>query len=293
MLKLRVIVTGASGFVGRFVVHALAAKPDVQIVPVSRREISRGYRVANYSESPHGDVLLHLAEDNDRGRVAQAGVAYEEETRSTLLALMKKNYDRVVYVSSAALYGDRDIHPHGVDDPVHVNDIYTRVKRQSELIVLESSIGVVVRLSNVYGPGMANRNVISTIIRQIPGSGPLHVQDKDPVRDFLWVEDAAEGVTALACLADSQCGGVFNLGTGIGTSIGTLARMAVDIAEQPDREIIGGRSARPSHLIVDYSRTASLCGWEPRTSLDNGLSRLLDKGRIEKYEPAHYRDFHR
>ena len=47
------------------------------------------------------------------------------------------------------------------------------------------------RLANVYGPGMAANNVMSDILGQVPGDGPLVVRDIAPVRDYLWIEDAA------------------------------------------------------------------------------------------------------
>jgi len=246
-------------------------------VGVSRREVPGAHRVDDYADSPAGDVLVHLAEDSDRLRVTRAGKGYEEAARATLRALLGKGFRRVAYVSSAVLYGDADSRAHRPGDPLQINDTYTRIKRQSELAVLGAPAGTVVRPSNLYGPGMSTGTVLSAILRQIPGTGRLSVMDTTPVRDFLWVEDAAEGIAALACLEENRDGGVFNLGTGVGTMIGDVARMALKIAGQPEREVTALQAAgRRSSLILDYSDTAAACGWGPRVSLREGLTRLLE-----------------
>jgi UDP-glucose 4-epimerase len=279
MSPLKVVVTGASGFLGRYVLRVLAGQQHVEAIAVTRREISGWATVGNYSQSPPGDVLIHLAEDNDRARVAASGQGYEENVRATLLALSEKGYRRVVYASSAVLYRDTDVHAHFPDDPIRTDDAYTRVKRLSELAVLKLPGGVVARLANIYGPGMSKNNVMSTILRQIPKSGPVGIAAAKPVRDFIWVEDAAEGLVTLALShfnSDNQ-GGLYNLGTGVGTSIGALANMVLEIAGQPGRPVDAQYSeTRESNIFLDFSDTTSVCGWRPKTPLRQGLARLVN-----------------
>jgi len=284
MQPLKVIVTGASGFLGGHVLRALAAHKNIDVIAVTRQEISDWCRVHDYSQSPAGDVLIHLAEDNDRALVAKSGKAYEEKTQATLTALLGKGYRRLVYASSAVLYDDTVLRAHLPTDPIQVDDAYTRVKRQSELIVLGSPVGVVVRLANVYGPGMSPNNVMSTILRQLPEGGLLEVMDTSPVRDFLWAEDAAEGIVALALgnLREGNHGQLYNLGTGVGTSVGVLASKILEIAGQSGRQIeTRCPSNRSSRLVLDFSDTTRACGWQPRTPLQQGLMHVIHnkKGR--------------
>lgn len=278
MQPLKVVITGASGFLGGYVLRVLAAQQNVEAIAVTRKEISGWCRVSDYSQSPVGDVLIHLAEDNDRAQVAKSGQAYEEKVLATLTGLLAKGYRRVIYASSAVLYGDTDIRAHSPNDPIRSDDTYTHVKRLSELAVLKLPAGIVVRLANIYGPGMSKGNVLSTILRQIPDKGTLEVMDTNPVRDFIWVEDAAKGIVALALnhFKEGNERGLYNLGTGVGTSIGALANMALEIAGQPDRLVEAKHSsARQSSLILNFSDTLSACGWRPETSLRQGLAHLL------------------
>jgi UDP-glucose 4-epimerase len=273
-----VVVTGASGFVGRAVVRALAQNRGIRVQPVSRREMPGAVRVETYTQAPAGDVLIHLAEESDRAKVAALGPRYRAEAGRTVAELVNRSYGRVIYASSAVLYGDASNQPHMPDDAVYVTDEYTRLKRNAELAVLESPSGMVVRLSNVYGPGMSPANVITTILRQIPGSGPLVVMDTTPVRDFLWVDDAAEGFAALATAPMVQ--GIFNLATGIGSSIGETARLALDIAGESGRDIIATHSAQASTIIADRTRIAEQLGWHPRVMLRDGLALLLSQSAV-------------
>jgi UDP-glucose 4-epimerase len=278
MEAMKVVITGASGFLGTYILRLLSKQKNVEAIPVTRKKIPGWCSVSEYSQSPAGDVLIHLAEDNDRARVTKAGQAYEEKVLDTLAALLAKGYRRVVYASSSVLYGDADIHAHRPNDPIQSNDSYTRVKRQSELAVLKLPAGIVVRLANIYGPGMSKNNVMSAILRQIPGKGKLEVMDTNPVRDFILVEDAAEGIVALALSnfkEGNECA-LFNLGTSVGTSIGSLAELALEIAGQSERLVHPKyASDHQSSLILNSTDTTSACGWQPKTTLKQGLTKML------------------
>jgi UDP-glucose 4-epimerase len=273
---MKVVVTGASGFLGRSVVRRLSLTGGT-IVPVSRRALPGILQVADYADAPAGDVLIHLAEAAHRGAAERAGLTYEQETFAGLSALLKKPYGRIIYASSAVLYGDQVETPRHPHDEVSVSDTYTRVKRRAELAVLDSAGGIVARLSNLYGPGMSEQNVMSAILTQIPGPGPVRVRDIGPVRDFLWADDAAD---ALVRMADATRTGLFNVGSGIGRSVGDVASLALKVGGQPDRLVVSTQpGARRSHLVLDISETVSVWQWSPVTGMEDGINRLLNATR--------------
>ena len=268
-------MTGASGFLGHAVVRRLTGT-DVSVVPVSRREGRGILRVADYAETPVADVLIHLAEPALRSAAQAAGEVYEADAQARLETLLDKPYERVIYASSAAVYGDVADTPRTPHDPIDVSDAYTRVKRRGEVAVLGRPGGIVARLANLFGPGMSSENVISAILGQIPGSGPLVVRDSEPVRDFLWVDDAAD---ALARMTTGIAAGVFNVGSSVGSSVGTVAKLALEIAGEKNRAVLATQAAaRRSHLVLDITDTIDTWGWSPSTSLAEGLGRLLKPG---------------
>jgi UDP-glucose 4-epimerase len=273
------VVIGASGFIGRAAVAALARR-DAPVLAVARHELDmkkpiQTARVTSYSKliPPMADsVLLHLAEVRDISRANDTHDTYVAERRAVLAELLAKNWGHVVYASSAAVYGDCDFAPRQTGDAIKPRGTYANAKAACEQDVLARG-GAVARLSNVYGPGMASNNVISDILRQIPGEGTLAVRDRNPVRDYLWIDDAGEG---LAALAISRKPGVFNLGSGIGISVGDLAHVMLEYAGQSGREVCASAASEcASHLVLDISQTIKQLGWTPKVTLAQGLAHLI------------------
>jgi UDP-glucose 4-epimerase len=270
------VVTGASGFLGRALLADLSRR-GAPVIAVSRRPAPvlpgvETVRVADYAETPRGDVLVHLAEPAALAAAEEAGAAHEKAMLGTLDRLLASGFRRVVYGSSAIVYGDRLKHPRRPDEAPAPAGLYGRTKLAGERMVLAAG-GVAVRLANLYGPGMAANNVLSDAMRQLGGAGPLPLRDTAPVRDFLWIGDAAAGLAAVAL---GEAAGLYNLGTGRGTSIGDLARLLLETAGKAGREIVAtAPGGRPSTLVLDIAATEAAFGWRPQTSLASGLRMLL------------------
>jgi len=268
---MKIVVTGASGFLGRALMRKLL-RDGVDVVGVSRRYSAGLVQVKSYADTPGGDVLVHLAEASDRKWVEENAPCYEQTALETLYSLLGKGFARVVYSSSAVLYGDQSEALRSVEEPIHIVDTYTRLKALSEQIVL-SEKGVVARLVNLYGFGMSERNVMSAILKQVSQSGPIRVFDLTPIRDFLWIEDAAE---ALSILSQGKAVGTFNVGTGQGTSILELAHIILNATGQAGRALESRpHSAKRSHLVVDIAQTVTEFGWRPTTTLPKGIETLI------------------
>lgn len=272
-----VVVTGAGGWLGRRLCIALAAS-GAEVVAVSRRahEIKgcELYRVGDYSETPApaGARLVHLAETASIAEAETAGEKYLETVPALLRTLLQKGYDHVVYASSGVVYGDATARPHGIDDPVRPAGIYGRAKLAAEAHAIASG-GTVARLSNIYGPGTGRGTVVSDIVERLACDGPLRIGNGGTVRDFLWCDDAARGLAALALGA---IGGIVHLSTGIGTPVRHLAERALALAGQAGRPILETAPLdRVSALVLDPTATTKACGWRAETKLDDGLSRLI------------------
>ena len=268
-------MTGASGFLGSAVLRRLI-EAGFDGVGVSRKKAPGLLQVERYADSTVGDVLIHLAEINDRAQANQLSTEYEQDASSTLYALLEKGYGKVIYASSSVLYGDGVSTAHLETDAASAIDTYTRVKLAAEYSVLSCG-GVVARLANIYGPGMAAENVLSQILAQLDQNGPITLQNTSPVRDFIWVEDAAE---AIMKMVSGRAQGVFNVGTGIGTSIGELARMLLEEVKQPQRQIISVQPAsKLSCIVLDITKAKQDLQWQPSTTLSKGLRRLVSRQR--------------
>jgi UDP-glucose 4-epimerase len=275
---LKIVITGASGFIGSHLIEHLSDIESIEVIPLSRKEIPNLIRVSDYGSAPTGDVLIHLAEDNNLKSVASQSLLYENKVLLTLEKLLAKNFKRTIYTSSSILYGDKSIAPHRTNDDVFINTPYSRIKRLAESAVLEHPSGMVIRIANVYGPRMPANNVMSQILNQISQQGDLEVGDMTPIRDFISVRDLVEGISKLALmdLAEVSKPKIYNLGSGVGTSVGDLALLTLELAGQAERRVVSKNLTRiASNIVLDNSETTSACGWIPRTSLRQGVENLL------------------
>jgi UDP-glucose 4-epimerase len=269
-----IVVTGASGFLGRQVV-AEATKRGLPVAAVARRTLAatpgaRIVQVDGYAElGPDGDdVLVHLAGPRDAS-VTEKEIGHAVELCAALFA---RPWRHVVYASSAVVYGDAVERPRRSDEPPAPVGAYAGGKVACEALACAAG-GSVARLANLYGPGMAPNSVTAAILAQIPGNGPVRVRDAAPVRDFLWVVDAAAGVVTMATQSKPA---IHNLGSGIGIAVGDLARTALAVAGESHREVVATAPAgRRSHIVLDPEETTAAIGWRAATPLARGLQQLV------------------
>lgn len=263
----RIVVTGASGFVGSTLLSQLR-KNNYFVTGLSRRRIEGTTIIADYADAavPEGAILVHLAQGRD------ASGSFGEEDIELCRILSNKPWRHIVYASSAVVYGDAEDYPRYPEEPVSAKSDYARTKLACEKIVSKVG-GTCLRFANIYGPGMGANTVIADILRQIPGEGPLRLRDTLPVRDFLWVEDAARCIAA-ACQIMPEA--TLNAGSGCGIAVGDVARLALALANEDSRPVVGrGNSINASFLTLDISKTQSVLNWSPEVEISAGLFSLL------------------
>jgi nucleoside-diphosphate-sugar epimerase len=136
---------------------------DVDVLGVCRRKIDANFplvEVSNYSETPVGDVLIHLAEDRDLAIVEKKGEVYKAQTLNSLKNLVAKGFNRVVYGSSGLLNGTEEDYAQCPNELVSPENIYTQTKLACKKFILQI-LEYIIRMANMYGVGMASNSVIS------------------------------------------------------------------------------------------------------------------------------------
>jgi len=272
---MKIIVTGASGFVGNHVVNELL-KRGIDTCAVARRPVkfTNSLIVDSYFDTPVGDILIHLAENPNRAQVNRLGNDYAIEKKAIVESLILKGFKRIVFVSSVSVYGDKSQKSWKPVDRVLSGDIYSQSKLNCELLVQRHN-GVIARMSNLYGFGMSPDNVLSKIISQMPCGNEITIWNGRPVRDFLWIDDA---VNALVEMALGQEKGIYNVASGKAISIYELTEMV--LKQSGNEKSCNINVTKPikeeSSIRLDILDTFNAFDWEPEMKLKDGINLLLN-----------------
>lgn len=304
-LPAKVLITGGNGFIGRRVVAKLrdravtvtifddgsAGMPNAAGVTVIRGDIRDTDAVTAVLAQADADAIVHLAAlhhiptcNADPRRALDINVV---GTQTLLDAAAAQRVGTVVLASSGAVY---DWHDRMLDEeaPVRARDIYATCKlaNEQQLAIWADAHGRrgrIARLFNVIGPGDPNGHLVPDILGRlaaidIGSTGCLRLGGLDRRRDYIDVEDAADGIVALIANADAAPISVYNLCSGIETSV---QQMAEKLARTTGRQIVCEsdptlvrRQDRPSQL-GSFARAASCLGWRPASTLDDTLKRIV------------------
>ena len=283
-MSARVVITGASGFIGKSIVSKLRENKDLELVSVSRKTQAGFSKVDDYSDSPNGDLLIHLGEENTLSKVDKDEV---EMAMETITSLTKRGrYKHIIYASSGVVYGDSSEVKHKTTDPIFVSNYYSEMKFNSEREVMHSDSGLIARLSNVIGPGISSGSVVEKIISQISTGYDVRLNNLSAIRDFLWVEDTAECFSKMvdSLLNQKAISSVLNVSSGVGTSIESLAKMFIESSEAPNRQVIGENfTPNKSTIILENSETLIQLGWEPKVTLTQAVAIMCEPlSKIDK-----------
>jgi dTDP-glucose 4,6-dehydratase len=200
-------------------------------------------------------------------------------------AVRRMGVRRLIQVSTSEVFGSAVEVPMSESHRLKAQSPYAASKIASDKIV-ESFVcsfglpAVIVRPFNTYGPRQSPRAVISTIVDQAMRGGVVKIGSLWPRRDFTYVEDTVQGMIR-AAEVEAAVGGEFNLGTGTDISIGELAESIMRIIGNKCELVSDDARQRPadsevSRLLSDNSRARQVLGWEPKVSLEEGLTRVVE-----------------
>lgn len=288
---MRVWVSGAGGFVGGWLVPALAAAGHA-VEAVDREVDVRDPAALDASLArARPDAVVHLAAlASVAHSLAQPAQAARVNFLGTLHLLRAVSCHapraRVLLVGSGEVYGGAapDAPPFDETAPLRPRSPYARTKAAADLLggcFAERGLDVVrARPFNHIGPGQDPVYVASSFARQLAeielGRRPpeLRVGNLDAVRDFLDVSDVVHAYARL--LAREVPAGAYNVASGRGVPIGELLERLLALSPakptvRPDPALWRATSVS----VGDAGRLRRATGWQPRTALGDTLGRLL------------------
>jgi UDP-glucose 4-epimerase len=305
--SLKVMVTGAGGFIGSHLAERLAESNELLLVDdfsVGRRENLAALRFhprvglveADVTDRERMraltagvDVVFHLAISCLRTSLNHPYMSHDINAGGTLslcLAAAAHGVRRFVYVSSSEVYGTARTVPMAETHPCAPTTVYGASKLAGELYALACwrTLGlpvVVVRPFNTYGPrepyeGLRAEVIPRFILQLAAGKAPVIFGDGSQTRDFTFVDDTVAGILA-AGGCDALVGDVVNVAFGHEVSIARIAALLGRLVGAPHIAPVHADS-RPADVRRHYGDNAKarrLLGFAPRVDLEEGLERTV------------------
>ena len=295
---MNILVTGGAGFIGSNIVKRLL---ELGHEPVVLDDLSSGYRKNLLPEVSffEGDVrdaelvvraaegcgaILHLAASVGNKRSIDHPITDSEinilGTLNVLEAARQHNIDRIVFSSSAGIFGELKTLPIAEDHPQDPDSPYgvSKLAAEKMCLVYNKLYGmhnVCLRYFNVFGPHQrydAYGNVIPIFANRLLKQEPLLIYgDGEQTRDFVNVRDVANSNIKAALSSDVK--GVFNIGSGTRVSVNELARQMQQASGV--KAVIQYGPPRPGDVrdsLADISAARQSFGFEPNMELYAGLS---------------------
>ena len=299
--KMRVLVLGGAGFIGRHVVElfrSLGTKVAVlDVVPKAHYSVcnvtyyqgdfSDFKDIAECMESSGATHVVHLV-STTLPKTSNDNMIYDIQSNvmSTVRLLdlcVKHRLKKIVFMSSGGtVYGKSHTLPieegHPTDPICSYGITKLTIEKFIQLYSREHGIDhVILRPSNPYGPGQnpsSGQGVITTFLGKIANRQPLEVWgDGSTIRDYFHVSDLAN-LTCQATLSDAT--GVFNAGSGSGTSINQLITVIGEIlGVNPEVNFLPARTFDVPAIVLDRRKAHDAFGWVPKISLEGGIRRYL------------------
>ncbi len=320
---MRVLVTGGAGFVGSHLCDRLLAEGHRVVVVdnlvtgdlnniahlMGREEFQFiKHDVSTFIQAPERvDAVMHLASPASPNPASPYG--YPNLPIQTLkagalgthnaLGVARAHGARFLIASTSEIYGDPKEHPQresycGHVDPIGPRSVYDEAKRYAESMTMayHRYHGVdtrIVRIFNTYGPRMRldDGRVIPNFVTQALAGKPLTVYGAGAqTRSFCYVDDLVDGIYRLLM---SDVHEPVNIGNPAEMTIRQLAEAvnaltgnAAGIVAVPDAR----DSSDPERRQPDITRARELVGWQPRVSLEAGLSRTVEDFRLRLQHSA-------
>ena len=294
---MRVTVTGGRGFLGRHVVQALQDHGhEVFDFPSTEYDLRDNHACARLMLDSDPDAIVHLAARvGGIGDNVQAPGTFLYE--NALMGLQLMELARVYGVEKFLTVGTACMYPDDVEVPTREDDLWNGYPAADtapygiakRLLLSQGQAyreqhdfrAIMVIPSNLYGPGDQTTHVVPQMVEKF--STAMYEEEETitlwgtggATRDFLYVEDAASGITqALDYYDDPE---PMNLGTGVEVPIFLVAKLIRSIyGWEGDIQWDPTRPEGAKRRCLDVSRAGAKMGWYAQTNLPEGMRRFVD-----------------
>lgn len=299
---MRVVVAGGAGFIGSHINKVLLdSGHEVKVIDnlstgtkenidsrVSFEQVDLSDQNAIESSIEGFDAVIHLANSIIVSESVKNPVKYAENnvvnTVKLLEAMKNKKVKKIIFSSSATVYGETDKLPLLEDSPAGFQtNQYGASKVAMEAFInvynkLYSFDVIHLRYFNPFGPNENHQpetHAIPNFIKSTLKKEPIPLYWKgDQVRDFIYVEDLAEAHVAVLLLNGHH---IFNIGTETGTKIIDVVKKIFKlVGYEVEIKDLGERAGDAKATYASSKKIMSETSWRPKTGLDDGLRKTIE-----------------
>jgi UDP-glucose 4-epimerase len=299
---MKILVTGGAGFIGSHLVDALIQRGH-QVIVVDNLSTGRLENVnaaAAFCEASICDPELERILEKEKPEIvshqaAQTVIQKSNEdpvfdaqqnivgSLNLVQQCLRSGVKKIVYASSAGIYGEPEYRPVDESHPVTPISYYGISKHTVEhylsLSYLQNSLSyAVLRYSNVYGPRQnpkGEAGVVAIFARQmLQGERPTIFGKGDKTRDYVYVADV---VTANILAMEKGINGVYNIGTGVETSDQQVFDLlAALMGYKGNPQYAPVRKGEIYRICLDSGKAQKEIGWQPQFALREGLAETVN-----------------
>ena len=299
---MKVLVTGGAGFIGSHLVKALLDKGyEVAVVDdlsngdeknIDKRaklyttDIVIFKHIAEVFSDFKPEVVFHLAAHKDV-RESVSCPYYDAQINvlgsvNVFQLCVNHQVQKVIFSSTCAVYGNPDKIPVSELTPTKPLSPYGLFKLTGEQLLYyyfrtDKLKSVTLRYANVYGPGQ-NSGIIGIVVDSVKNGKTVSVfGDGSQIRDYVYIDDV---VKANLLSLDTDKGGVFNIGSGKGTSVNEIIETVNSVSKRKVDVVYKEKQlGDPDKIVLDISLANKILGYEPSISLEEGIKRCADAKR--------------